>query len=259
MEFEKSAAPTPAAPQSADIPLSEQLVGDDKPFKTIEDLAKGKFEADNFIEQLKAENAKMLSTISELEAETSKGSTISQVLDAVRQLSESGSPQDPPTGGEVPIDGNHPGLSEEDIRALVSRTLKQNETAKQQDSNYESVRAAFQKQYSDPDKARLQYKAVADGLGITEEQLDDFSKMNPELVIRAAGLKQVFKSTTTPPSYLANSENSEVAQANTADGHKDNEWWEQQRKTKGNAWYFSPSTQQKYWKDVNALGDSFFK
>ncbi len=47
-----SAEPTPAS-------LVEALVGPDKKFKTVEDLAKGKAESDAFIERIKAENAQM--------------------------------------------------------------------------------------------------------------------------------------------------------------------------------------------------------
>lgn len=259
MEFEAT-KPSPTPTQDSQASLSEQLVGEGKPFKTIEDLAKGKFEADTFIEQLKAENAQMLAKLSEAEQEQMKGATVNQVLEAVRALSQSGSSQDPQPNpaGEEPSDGNQPGLTEEDIKELVSRTLKQTETVKKQESNYESVRKAFQKQYVDADKARLQYKAVADSLGLKEEQLDEFARMNPKLVLRAAGLEQVFKSTQTPPSYLGNEHNTEALGGDKGvDAAHDNSWWEEQRKSKGNAWYFQPRVQQAYWKDVKALGDSF--
>lgn len=257
MEFEKPAAPT-AAP-APDAPLSEQLVGEGKPFKTVEDLAKGKYEADKFIEQLKAENAQMLSKLSQAEQDSIQGSTISQVLEAVRALSNSGSPNDSAPSDEEPKGGNQPGLSEDDIRDLVSRTLKQNETAQKQEQNYNSVKTAFQKQYTDPDKARLQYKSVAASLGLEEKQLDEFARMNPKLVLRAAGLEQAFKSDQSSPSYLSNDKNSEAVEKGQAGGARDHNWWEEQRRAKGNAWYFSPKVQQAYWKDVNALGDSFLK
>ena len=60
MEFDsKTPAPgdTPALEQDPNVqlaPLAEQLVGEGKPFKDVEALAKGKTDADSFIEQLKA-------------------------------------------------------------------------------------------------------------------------------------------------------------------------------------------------------------
>ncbi len=259
MEFENKKPPTgdPTPPANP----SEALVGEGKPFKDIDALAKGKIEADTFIEQLKAENASMLAKLSDAEQENLKGSTIAQVLEQVRNMSPADKSNDPPNpGGEGTEDGNQSGLSEDDIGKLIARTLKQNETAKAQESNYNSVREAFFKKFNDPDKARLQYKATADSLGITEEQLDEFARMNPELVKRAAGLEEAFKSNQTPPSYLGNDHPGDAgANASSADQAKDNVWWEEQRKSKGNAWYFQPKVQQAYWKDVKALGDSFLK
>lgn len=256
MEFENK---PPTGDTTPPANPSESLVGEGKPFKDIDALAKGKLEADTFIEQLKAENASMLAKLSTAEQENLKGSTVAQVLEAVRQLSPAATPNEPGQPAEGDKDGNHPGLSEDDIGKLIARTLKQNETAKTQEQNYDSVREAFFKKFNDPDKARLQYKATADSLGITEEQLDEFARMNPQLVKRAAGLEEAFKSNQTPPSYLGNDHPGDDLGNNKVDQAQDNVWWETQRKAKGNAWYFQPKVQQAYWKDVKALGDSFLK
>jgi len=256
MEFDTKTPPT-GAPKPKTNP-SESLVGEGKPFKDIDALAKGKIEADTFIEQLKAENASMLAKLTDAEQENLKGSTVAQVLEAVRQLSPQSKPNDPPPGDEGIKPGNQPGLSEDDIASLVQRQLKQNETAKSQTANYDSVREAFVKKYNDPDKARLEYKATADSLGIKESQLDDFARMNPALVKRAAGLEQA-NAPHQAPSYLDNDHPGDHGQKPPGDEAKDNVWWETQRKAKGNAWYFQPKVQQAYWRDVNALGDSFLK
>lgn len=258
MDFDDATPPKDPAqpPKNTDNPL-ELLVGEGKPFKTEADLAKGKLEADTFIEQLKAENANMRAKLGEAEQASLKGATMAEILEAVRK-STTGSPNDPPDpSGEEPKDGNQSRLSEDDVAQLVQRTLEKNQTAHKQKANYDKVREAFQSRYSDPDKARLQYKSVAAELGMSEAQLDEFAKTSPSIVLRAAGLEGAKPS--EPPSYLSNNQNSEAGPGGGQEQAKDNSWWESQRKAKGNKWYFQPKVQQAYWKDVNALGDSFFK
>jgi hypothetical protein len=262
MEFDNTPAPgdTPAPAQDPNVqvaPLAEQLVGDGKPFKDVEALAKGKTDADSFIEQLKNENAGMRDAMAKSEEAALKAATMSQVLEAVRTLSGSGDANDPTPVGDVSEDGNQPALSEQDILNLVQRTLEKDTATRTQQDNFDSVRKTFLGTYKDSDKARLEYKATAEALGITEKELDSFARMNPELVVRAAGLKPA--SNTPTPSYLASNKNSAGGEPNAIDAPRDNVWWEEQRKAKGNKWYFDTKIQQAYWRDVQALGDSFLE
>jgi len=263
MEFDNQPAPgdTPAPDQDPNVqvaPLAEQLVGEGKPFKDIEALAKGKTDADSFIEQLKNENAGMRDAMAKSEEAALKAATMSQVLEAVRTLSGSGDVNDPAPAGDASQDGNQSGLSEQDILNLVQRTLEKDTASRTQQENFDSVRNTFLGTYKDSDKARLEYKATAVALDMTEAELDTFSRMNPELVVRAAGLKPALNTPT--PSYLANTKNSEGGDGpNAIDTPRDNAWWEEQRKAKGNKWYFDTKVQQAYWRDVQALGDSFLE
>lgn len=259
MEFEDNSNNSDVGDNHTELTV-DALVGEDKPFKDVHALAKSKVEADNFIEQLKNENAEMRKTVEQLEDATTKATTMEQILEAVRTLGSSGNPNEPTgtKGGEGAESGNQPNLSESDILNIVQRTLEKNQTAQQQQSNYESVRSAFTKQFKDPDKARLEYKSTAAALGMTEQQLDAYAKQNPKLVLRAAGLERAEVNSHTP-SYLHSNQNSANAGADAGDGPKDSAWWSEQRRKRGNKWYFAPSTQQKYWRDANALGDSFIK
>jgi hypothetical protein len=63
----------------------EALVGEDKKFKTVDDLVKGKLEADSFIEQLQEENKVVREKIAELEGTKSKEATLAELLQAVKE------------------------------------------------------------------------------------------------------------------------------------------------------------------------------
>jgi len=260
MEFDNTPAPgdipAPVQDPTPQLQLSEQLVGEGKPFKDIEALAKGKTDADSFIEQLKNENAQMREAVATSEQESLKAATMSQVLEAVRTLSGSGGGNDPAPAGDPSLDGNQSALSEQDILNLVQRTLDKDTATRTEQENFDSVRDTFLRTFKDGDKARLEYKATAESLKLTESQLDQYSRMNPELVVRAAGLKPA--STSQPaPSYLANDKNSEATKNAGVDAPMNHKQWEELRGRKGNKWYFDSKVQQAYWKDVQALGDSF--
>ena len=256
MDFEPKAGDQTGAPQEPTNPTDpiEALVGEGKPFKDLAALAKGKLEADEFVEQLKKENYEMRNAVKEAEEKLSRSSTTAEILEAVRGMAQG--PNEPPTPGGEGDPGNQPGITEDDIADLIKRTLSKTEQEKTREANFNSVKSAFMDSFKDPDKARLAYKAAAVALEMTEEQLDAYSKQSPHLVLRAAGLEPAFKSTQTPPSYLESNANSEHQGAGTGPV-RDNSWWETQRKAQGNSWYFQPKTQQMYWEDVKALGDKF--
>jgi len=252
MEFEAPAETGAPAPAPTNDPLAE-LVGEGKPFKDMAALATSKLEGDTFIGQLKSENHEMRQAVKEMEDKLARASTTTEILEAVRSMSPPA--QDPPTSGEVEPTVTIPEFTKDDVEALIQRTLKQTEQTKTSEVNYQLVMDTFMDAFKDADKARVQYKAAAAALQMTEDQLDVYSKQSPHLVLKAAGLEPSFKSTSQPLSYLQTSHNSEH-DAPKGD-RRDNAYWEALRKANGNAWYFQPKIQQQVWKDVNELGDSF--
>jgi hypothetical protein len=76
---------SPTKGEETPVTQVSDLVGEDKKFKTVEDLAKGKLEADSYIEQLKEENRIAREKLGELEGSKSKDETVSELLRAVRE------------------------------------------------------------------------------------------------------------------------------------------------------------------------------
>ena len=254
MEFENKDSKTPVDPTP--VSAADQLVGEGKPFKDIEALASGKQEADRFIEQLKRESAEQRDAIAKLEKERLEAATISQVLEAIKGQTSERPFHDPASSGEKIETGNLPGLTEDDILKAIEDKLNAREIAHAQSRNFSEVRDAFSQKWEDPDVARLEYKAAAKRLDISEQELDALSRKNPTLVLMAAGLAGSDASPASP-SYLATNENSDASGGKKQGEHRNRSWWNEQRRAKGNSWYFQPSVQNQMWKDVEALGDSF--
>ncbi len=255
MEFDSTGDQTGAPAQApTNDPLAE-LVGEGKPFKDMAALAASKVEGDTFIGQLKSENFEMRKAVKEMEDKLSRASTTTEILEAVRSMQTAAPGDSSGKGDEGEGKVITPALTEENIEALIQRTMKQDAQAKTSETNYKLVMDTFMEHFKDADKARIQYKQAALNLDMTEAQLDVYAKQNPHLVLKAAGLEPSFKSSNTPPSYLQTNQNSE--HQDTTKNLRDHAWWEQQRKANGNTWYFQPKIQQQYWNDANEIGDSF--
>jgi hypothetical protein len=131
--------------------LLGELVGDDKKFKSVDDLAKGKIEADQFIDQLKSE-------LSGLREELDKRMTSEEVLTKIREEANSANA----TQG----DQTNPSLSEEQVAELVKKSLESTRTEEQRQSNLKQVDNKLVEIYGDKASAELERKANELGVGV---------------------------------------------------------------------------------------------
>ena len=102
-------------------PLAE-LVGDGKKFATVNDLARGKLEADSFIEKIKAENNELRVLLKHTEGKISQAATVEDILKRVGSGSNTAS--DTPTAN-VPASNQPVGLTREDVVNLLAEKERQ--------------------------------------------------------------------------------------------------------------------------------------
>src|SRR5688572_876910 len=103
----------------------EHLVGEDKKFKTPEDLAKGKYVSDTYIpvltkrmDELREENERLLK-------EANERAALTDILDQMRQQQQSNS-FNPSATDEKPA------INPTDIENIVARKLQETERAKKE-------------------------------------------------------------------------------------------------------------------------------
>lgn len=134
---DKSVEGKPDAPKSDDSTQATLavLVGEGRKYKTVEELVKGYLKADEFIEVLKNDNAK-------LKQEVVKGKTLDEVLERV----ERGNKQTPVTTGGAGA------FSAEDIARLVDERMTGRETARSRDDNVRKAEAALAARYGEKAK-----------------------------------------------------------------------------------------------------------
>lgn len=215
------------------------VVGEGKQYATQEDLAKGKIEADAFIEQLKVENAQMREDLG-------KRPTLDDVQDMMKLQNESQNN----TSSE---------LNEEALNTIVQTQLQ---VAKSQELAHANVTQASNKMeelYGE--KANEQVKLKAGELGVSVQYLQDIAAKNPEIFYATMGVSN--KSTVSNTSVAGN----QTVQGNNTEqfnniptGSKEGTWgyYENLRKENPKV-YFSPKVQNEMFQMRKQKDADFYK
>ena len=138
-----------------------ELVGEGRKFNDVEALAKGKIEADRFIEQMKQENAALKS---DLEKQAYKlGVTTKMEEMASASTAELLDPNNN-NGGTTNTANTKPSSSEADIESLVEQTLRKREQESVAKNNIAIVESELAQAYGTEASAAVQRKANELGL-----------------------------------------------------------------------------------------------
>ncbi len=180
-------------------PVSK-LVGEDKKFKSVEDLAKGKLEADQFIEKLLEEKRT-------LEEELKKRMTVEEILAQLNnKTSETPSNQEP-TSTDQPTGEQSDGGTESEakkgaedsnkeaavdpsmISQLVEETLRKKAEEERVRRATEKVLDTLVKTFGDKEKAAEEYKKRVDSLGLSKTAQEELLRSNPDAFLKLLGVE----------------------------------------------------------------------
>ncbi len=215
------------------------LVGDGAKYKTPEDLAKSRIEADQFIDQLKSENAGLRE---ELENRPSK----EEVLDIIKATQDEQSTH------------HSTSLDEDAIGKLVESRLSERETRQLHTSNLETASEAVLAVHGD--KAADVVKAKAQELGTSVDYLMQMAAENPNIFYATMGLNKPTpkpKGGFTPPaSNSAEGVGNEQRIQNAPQGTWD--YYEEMRVNNPKE-YWSPKVQNEMFQARKKGGEGFYK
>ena len=224
------------------------LVGEDKKFKTLDDLAKGKLESDKFIEQLQVELKTVREQMAELEDAASKKATVSDLVDAVKNANK-----------KVETEGNQP-ISEENLKKLVTDIMEGQTEAQTRASNFKQAnQSVLDKFNGDVEAARTYTAERAKQLGISVEKLRSLGEESPSAFRTLMDVKP----STGSQSVTALQESVVERGANpqrpmVIDGHRTKAYYDNLKKELGPSKYWNDTKiQGAYSKDAMALGDRF--
>lgn len=232
----------------------EELVGDDKKFKTNEDLAKAKAESDRFIQQLQGE-------LAGIRQELSTRQTLEELM---TKVGSGRAPENTPGNNQNPQgddDGkNVKAFSEEDIARLVEDRLSKAERARVQNSNLETVKQALQESFGSDYVTHLKAKAAE--LGVSEEYLNSMAKDTPKAFLKLVEAGEAKRATPSAPGLFTPPSGANIHSTNQSKGFSPTgtpkmSFYENIKRTDPSR-YWSPEVQNKMHKDAIALGESFF-
>lgn len=222
--------------------IAAELVGEGKKFKTVDDLAKGKLEADNFIEKLKTENAALR------EALDSDGSP-DEVLKRINDLLQSkGSENATATKGNQ---SQSESLTEEKVLELLSKREQEAKIRRNVELFNSNVNKAFGEKTGEVLATRL------GELGMERETFNDLAARNPNAALRILGLKD----TGATGGSMDSSINTEAYFGDAGkgnDGKQNFAYFQKMRREMGMA-YYEPEIQKQVFESRKKLGDAFWK
>jgi hypothetical protein len=227
----------------------EDLVGEGKKFKTAADLARGKYEADTFIETLKRQQDELRADYLRLRDEAEARAKLEDLITKFENGQKNTDPNNPP---EQRV--NTPVYKPEEVESLVSKKILENEASKKEQENFQSVQNRMKEVLGD-DYQRIVRNRINE-LGVTEEYVNEQARKYPKALIKLLGVEdndsQRGQQFQTPPQSARRSDS-------FAPKGADKRSWSyyQRMKQEDPKRYYDPKTNIQMHNDAIALGDAF--
>ena len=217
---------TPETNENEPSSYRELLVGEGKKFKTDEELAKGKYEADTFIQKLIDEKK-------QLESELAARAKLEDLLDQLeppgnreQSANNQNAPQTPATVDET----------------FIENILNRREKERLELQNLQEVATQLQKVFGTDYKSKL--VARGEQLGMSKADLDTLAKKSPKAFLALVTPQRNSDPLYTPPHSSVNTPNS-----GSAAKVRSWEWYQNLKKTNPKV-YWSPKVQAQLHKDA---------
>lgn len=218
----------------------EELVGEGKKFKTIEDLAKGKYQSDDYIEVLKAE-------ITAKEAELKNKMALEDFYQKItNKPADTVTTEGQPFVNE-PVEAN----SNQDIDKKILDTLKQIESERTTKVNEQAVIDKIKEVWGNEYSKKLEETAKT--LGLSKEYLQNVARQSPTAFFKLTDLDQNRSApggTAVPTSTVNLGRNSDGSR-------RDAKYYRELKRTNPSL-YRDPKTQVQMQQDAFRLGEAYF-
>lgn len=240
---------------SSEASALESLVGDGKKFKTVDDLAKGKMEADDYIKQLQAETAEFRKM---LEQNTERDQKLDQIFERMSTMTDQRTPASSPSQHTTDPTSNKADekkdlfTSQEELDQYVTRLIEGRETASKASSNLSEVQQKLEEKFKDKSAEFVQKRA--NELNITVGEMKALAEKSPSAFYRMMDMDSEKSSSLTFAENISSPEMSSKTNEGTL---RNRDWWNNQRREKGSRWFFKPENQKLYFADASNLGSKF--
>lgn len=227
----------------------EELVGEGKKFSDTKSLALAKMKSDEFIEQLKLEQAGLRKELN----------TRVKMEEFIDKLNSIQTQVKPPISNEQDAlgangEGRNQGLTQEDITKLLDNRLTERERISKASQNVELVKQKLQESLGPNYATKLEQ--LTNSLGLSKEYLNSIASASPSAFLKLVGVddkkqEDVF---TPPPKSQFNSE----PRSTYTPGNRNYKFYENMYNSDPNL-YWSAKVQNELTADRKKLGAQFFK
>lgn len=222
----------------------EELVGDDKKFKSVEDLARGKAEADAYIQTL----------TQRLDEQKNQGATLSSLKELLSEIKtkREETPKEEPQPSVTPDAGTQ--VDPNTLKELLESMLNEREQTRVRETNSQKVQRVLEENFGAQATAVLNQKARE--LGMSLNELKDLSMKTPTAFFRLVGAQEgAQKPAVGVP--LAQPGIRTASPSQTSQGARGKSYYDNLKRTNPKL-YFDQKTTVQMHKDMQALGISGF-
>lgn len=231
------------------VTVLDELVGEDRKFKTVEDLAKGKKAADDHIAKVERENAEMKAKLEELMKSGNQAEVLSDLVDKIKNTETKGS------------EGETTKHSQEELIEIVKSVMKEDKEHDTRATNRQKGNELVLKiADGNVEAARALVAERAQELGMSPAKLAELSETSPSafaaLIGGDKGTATQSQSTSALPKH--NTEGMDTSRPMELDGFKTKAWFDAKRKEMGHVKYINDQQiQREFAKSMNGLGERF--
>lgn len=222
----------------------EALVGEDKKFKSVDELARGKYEADVYIENLKREQE-------ELRTELAARLKVEELLAQRQQSSNPNS--DPVVEAHQPATPVGKALSDDELAEKIRAITAAESASARAAANINSVSERLVAEFGTEDRANEVVKQKAAELGVSVEFLQDIAIKSPKAFFSQIGLTTASATSAVP----TKSDVVSIPGAGNSAKPGTMSFYNEIKKTDPKL-YWSPRIQNQLHKEALEKGDAFF-
>jgi len=223
-----------------------EWVGEGKKYKTPQDLARGKYEADITIKNRESEMEQLREEYKKLYEEHMAATKLEELIDRAQRQ--------PLASHEQTLNVNEvkqSAFDPKEIESLVSSKISEYETSKKYKENFDFVSQKVKEHYGENHKQVL--KSQMESMGLSEDYVNNLARTAPQAFLKLfeVGPRKTNENFQTPP---------RSSQRNDSFAPSTNKrtwsYYEELRK-KDPVLYLNPKTQKQMMDDAKELGDDF--
>jgi hypothetical protein len=207
-------------------------------------IARGKVEADKYVDHLKARHDELRQDWTKLREEYNAGPKLKEYLDQLVNQKQQIETQ------HTPVEDTRPVLNPDDIEKLLEQKLSAREQQRLEEQNYKAVEKKLAEHYG-PQYQSVLKQQVAE-LGLDKDFVNDLARKHPSVLYRTLGIEGQKRDENfqSPPTSSQRRDPFAPTMKRT------NAYYQKLRKENPTL-YRTPKIQDQMFKDAIALGDEF--